>query len=77
MKKTPRRVPFQNIELIQFASTSVVGYLNPGLLRKEVIQPHLPVQLPCYDLTPVTSHTLNTNRIGAVLRLWVQLAPMV
>src|SRR5690625_6053128 len=23
------------------------------LLRKEVIQPHLPVQLPCYGLTPV------------------------
>ena len=27
------------------------------LLRKEVIQPHLPVRLPCYDLVPVTSHT--------------------
>ena len=24
------------------------------LLRKEVIQPHLPVQLPCYDFTPLT-----------------------
>jgi hypothetical protein len=22
--------------------------------RKEVIQPHLPVQLPCYDFVPVT-----------------------
>jgi hypothetical protein len=28
------------------------------LLRKEVIQPHLPVQLPCYDLAPVMSLTL-------------------
>ena len=28
------------------------------LPRKEVIQPHLPVQLPCYDLVPVTSPTL-------------------
>ena len=27
------------------------------LLRKEVIQPHLPVRLPCYDLVPVTNHT--------------------
>ena len=26
--------------------------------RKEVFQPHLPVRLPCYDLTPVTSFTL-------------------
>ena len=23
------------------------------LLRKEVIQPHLPIRLPCYDFTPV------------------------
>ena len=23
------------------------------LLRKEVIQPHLPVRLPCYDFTPI------------------------
>ncbi len=26
-----------------------------GLPVKEVIQPHLPVRLPCYDFTPVTS----------------------
>ena len=25
--------------------------------RKEVIQPHVPVRLPCYDLAPVTSFT--------------------
>ena len=24
-------------------------------LRKEVIQPHLPIRLPCYDFTPVTN----------------------
>ena len=28
------------------------------LLRKEVIQPHLPVRLPCYDFTLVTNLTL-------------------
>jgi hypothetical protein len=27
------------------------------LLRKEVIQPHLPIRLPCYDFTPLTNHT--------------------
>ena len=26
------------------------------LPRKEVIQPHLPVRLPCYDFTPLTNH---------------------
>ena len=30
-----------------------------GLPRKEVIQPHLPVRLPCYDFTPVTSPTFD------------------
>jgi hypothetical protein len=29
-------------------------------LRKEVIQPHLPVRLPCYDFTPLTRHTFGT-----------------
>src|SRR5690625_1804531 len=47
------------------------------LLRKEVIQPHLPVQLPCYDLTPVISHTLNTRLINEATRLRVQPTPMV
>ena len=33
---------------------------NPNLctLRKEVIQPQVLLQLPCYDFTPITSHTL-------------------
>ena len=26
-----------------------------SILRKEVIQTHLPIQLPCYDFTPVIS----------------------
>ena len=26
--------------------------------RKEVIQPHLPIRLPCYDFTPVTKRTV-------------------
>ena len=30
------------------------------LPRKEVIQPHLPVRLPCYDLAPVAGFTLGT-----------------
>ncbi len=30
-----------------------------GLLRKEVIQPHLPVRLPCYDFTPITDPTFD------------------
>jgi hypothetical protein len=35
---------------------------SPGcqvLLRKEVIQPHLPVRLPCYDFTPIANPTFD------------------
>ena len=31
---------------------------KPKLPRKEVIQPHLPVRLPCYDFVPVARPTL-------------------
>src|SRR5438874_13100187 len=30
------------------------------LRRKEVIQPQVPLRLPCYDFTPITNHTLGT-----------------
>ena len=30
-------------------------------LRKEVIQPHLPIRLPCYDFTPVTGSTFGSS----------------
>ena len=33
--------------------------LEQILPRKEVIQPHLPVQLPCYDFVPVASPTFD------------------
>ena len=35
---------------------------SPGLLllRKEVIQPHLPIRLPCYDFTPVANPTFGS-----------------
>ena len=29
------------------------------LFRKEVIQPHLPVRLPCYDFVPLTYHNFD------------------
>ena len=48
------------------------------LPRKEVIQPHLPVRLPCYDFTPVTSPTLDgCLPCGLAHRLRVLLTPVV
>ncbi len=35
--------------------------LRINLPRKEVIQPHLPVRLPCYDFTPLTLHTFGAS----------------
>ena len=32
---------------------------SPVLHRKEVIQPHLPIRLPCYDFTLITSFTFD------------------
>ena len=29
-----------------------------GILRKEVIQPQVPLRLPCYDFTPVADPTV-------------------
>src|SRR5579859_3932368 len=34
------------------------GYV---LLRKEVIQPHLPVRLPCYDFVPIAGPTFDSS----------------
>ena len=33
-------------------------------LRKEVIQPHLPIRLPCYDFTPVIGPTLGSSLLA-------------
>ena len=42
--------------------------LDPNLLRKEVIQPQVPLRLPCYDFTPITNHTLGSSlpKVGIV-----------
>ena len=38
----------------QHCSTALV------LHRKEVIQPHLPIRLPCYDFTPIANPTFGS-----------------
>ena len=34
------------------------------LPRKEVIQPHLPIRLPCYDFTPVIGIALGSSLLA-------------
>ena len=50
MQKNPRR---------RTAKRSDLDVSFRLLLRKEVIQPHLPTRLPCYDFTPVIAPTLD------------------
>ena len=51
---------------------------KPFLPRKEVIQPHVPVRLPCYDFTPLTLHTFGASLpCGLGRRLRVQTTRVV
>jgi hypothetical protein len=43
---------------VSWGADDPAGRLPPSLLRKEVIQPQVPLRLPCYDFTPITDHTL-------------------
>lgn len=42
-----------------FLSKQPADSLMLELLRKEVIQPHLPIRLPCYDLAPIRNLALD------------------
>ena len=57
---------------------SLACYQALFLLRKEVIQPHLPIRLPCYDFTPVIDLTLDACLpCGLAQRLRALSTPMV
>ena len=45
---------FGTDEALPMASTGAFGQI----LRKEVIQPQVPLRLPCYDFTPVADPTV-------------------
>ena len=47
---------------------------NPMLLRKEVIQPHLPVRLPCYDFVPIADPTFDSS-LPCGLGHWLRVLP--
>ncbi len=50
----------------------------PRFLRKEVIQPQVPLRLPCYDFTPVAEPTVVACfPYGLAQRLRVNPTPMV
>ena len=57
-RERERNLEFRDIHLI--VNNSAVSPNLTFLIRKEVIQPHLPVRLPCYDFTPLTRRTFGT-----------------
>ena len=44
-----------------------IAATTPCFPRKEVIQPHLPIRLPCYDFTPVTKRTVVSGLLAVSL----------
>ena len=46
--------------LSQLSYTPISSFLKVLFSRKEVIQPHLPIRLPCYDFTPVANPTFGS-----------------
>ena len=61
-------------EALPVSSTGAFGQI----LRKEVIQPQVPLRLPCYDFTPVADPTVVACLpCGLAQRLRVKPTPMV
>lgn len=62
---TARMLPGQNRPgALRRETVLSIEYLSSSsrsLPRKEVIQPHLPVRLPCYDFTPLALHTFDAS----------------
>ena len=50
---SPNRIGTRRINFYLLDNSTVKHILLYFFLRKEVIQPHLPIRLPCYDFTPV------------------------
>ena len=66
-----RRIGTGNLKPLNIKDQTVQTSLTL-FLRKEVIQPHLPIRLPCYDFTPVIRPAL-----GHLYVLWAFPTPMV
>ena len=57
-----KRIATKNMLLSIDNSTVKNSLLD--FLRKEVIQPHLPIRLPCYDFTPVIGPAFGSSLLA-------------
>ena len=54
-RANPDRSASSVVDVRMYAVAIPLGEIQRHvLLRKEVIQPHLPIRLPCYDFVPLT-----------------------
>ena len=62
----PLSASLPEISLFSFLDNSTVKHilLYFFFLRKEVIQPHLPIRLPCYDFTPVIGPAFGSSSLA-------------
>ena len=51
------------LQAVRFAKVSN-RFFSAFLHRKEVIQPHLPIRLPCYDFTPVIEPAFGSSLLA-------------
>ena len=58
---SPRRIATRNVDNYTVKHTLFSLLL---LHRKEVIQPHLPIRLPCYDFTPVIRPAFGSSSLS-------------
>ena len=61
-------LPFFHLVPVSLDTSTVKHISLLVFLRKEVIQPHLPIRLPCYDFTPVTGSTFDSSlpKVGSL-----------
>ena len=58
------RMGFRTNLALRFRSGSLSAQCLLIFPRKEVIQPHLPIRLPCYDFTPVTNPAFGSSLLS-------------
>ena len=55
-----KRIGTGNFEFLDNSTVKTFTFF----LRKEVIQPHLPIRLPCYDFTPVIEPAFGSSLLA-------------
>src|SRR5699024_5593097 len=69
-RRTRKQTPTKRVSNAHDSPTKII---NKKLLRKEVIQPHLPVRLPCYDFVPIADPTFDSSLTS--LGHWLRVLP--